>query len=316
MKLENIDFDLSEIKYSSLPTDYSLLKFNFAGMKSIKLLIAIFSLVILASSCYKDNIKKKPEWSKFFTERGIDSACFEVYDNTHDQVFIYNLDRASRRMTPASTFKIVSSLIALETNIAPDIDYKIKWDGTNRTNENTNQDLDMKAAFDYSATWYFQELLEKIGRDTVQHYLDTLRYGNKMIGDTLTKISYGNDLLVTPDEQVGFLKRMYFDKLPLSKRSQRLVRSLMLHEKNDEYKLSYKTGTADNGKNYICHLVGYLEKVEVQNNVETGAEETNYRPYFFSMSFETKDKNIDFEKNIEDRVAITKDIFRDLEIIK
>ena len=285
-------------------------------MRSTKLLLAISVLLITASSCYKDNIHKKPEWGKFFTERGIDSACFEVYDNTHDQVFVYNLERASRRVSPASTFKIVSSLIALETNIAPDIDYTIKWDGVMRDNQNANQDLDMKAAFDYSATWYFQELLEKIGRDTVQHYLDTLRYGNKIIGDTLTKISYGNDLKITPDEQVGFLKRMYFDKLPLSKRSQRLVRSIMLHEKNEEYKLSYKTGTYNNGDNYICHLVGYLEKVEIQKNVETGAEETNYRPYFFSQSFETKDKNIDFAQNVKDRVEITKAIFKDLEIIK
>lgn len=285
-------------------------------MKSTKLLFAIFSLIFLASSCYKDNIKHKPEWGKFFTDRGIDSASFEVYDNTHDQVFVYNLDRASRPVSPASTFKIVNSLIALETNLAPDIDYVIKWDGVEHSNKNWNQDLDMKAAFEYSAVPYYQALARKIGRDTMQHFLDTLRYGNKNIGDTVDMFWLDGSLLVTPDEQVGFLKRMYFDKLPLSKRSQRLVRSLMLHEKNDEYKLYYKTGTSDNGDNYICHLVGFLEKIENQKNVETGSGETNYRPYFFSMSFETKDKNVDFEQNIKDRVEISKEIFRDLEFIK
>ncbi len=273
-------------------------------------------VLVFFSACYKDNIKQKPAWSKFFTERGIDSACFEVYDNTHDQVFVYNLERASKRVSPASTFKIVNSLIALETNIAPDVDYLIKWDGITRWNERWNQDLDMKAAFEYSAVPYYQALAKKIGRDTMQHFLDTLRYGNKNIGDSIHTFWLDESLLVSPDEQVGFLKRLYFDKLPLSKRSQRLVRSLMLRDKNDEYKLSYKTGTHDNGKNYICHLVGYLEKIEKQKNVETGQSETNYRPYFFALSFETTDKNIDLQQSVEDRVAITKAIFRDLEIIK
>ncbi len=285
-------------------------------MKSTPLLLAIASIIFMASSCYKDNIKKKPEWSKFFTERGIDSACFEVYDNTHDQVFVYNLDRASRQFSPASTFKIFNSLVALETNLAPDIDYIIKWDGVERWNKNWNQDLDMKAAFEYSAVPYYQALARKIGRDTMQHYLDTMNYGNKTIGDSIDQFWLDGSLQITPDEQVGFLKRMYFDKLPLSKRSQRLVRSLMLHEVTDDYKLSYKTGTYSVGEKYICHLVGYLEKIEIQKNVETKQEETNFRPYFFSMSFETKDKNVDFDKNIADRVAITKDIFRNLDIIK
>ncbi len=284
-------------------------------MKSTALSLFIMSIIFLSTSC-RNNIHEKKNWASFFQERGIDSACFEVYDNTHDQAFYYNKHRTSKPFSPASTFKIVNSLIALETNLAPDIDYIIKWDGIERWNKDWNQDLTMKQAFEYSALPYYQALARKIGKDTMQHYLDTLQYGNKTIGDSVDRFWIDGSLKITPDEQVGFLKRLYFDKHPLSKRSQRLVRSLMLHETNDEYKLSYKTGTTPTEKGYICQLVGYIEKIEKQQNVETDAEETNYRPYFFAMNFETKSKDINFSELMKKRIAITKDIFRDLEVIK
>lgn len=278
-------------------------------------ILAISCLLILSSSC-RNNIHEKDNWAAFFQERGIDSACFEIYDNSHDQAFYYNLERVSKQYSPASTFKILNSLIALETNIAPDIDWIIKWDGVERWNKNWNQDLTMKQAFEYSSAPYYQYLARKIGRDTMQHYLDTTTYGNMTIGDSIDKFWLDGSLKITTDEQVRLLKLMYFDKLKFSKRTQRLVRSLMLREKNDEYKLSYKTGTKETATGYLCHLVGYIEKIENQKNVETGNDETNYRPYFFGMNFETKTKDVDFEKNIKDRIAIAKDIFRDLEIIK
>lgn len=284
-------------------------------MKSNVLLLAIAAVILFSTSC-RNNIHEKENWGTFFQKRGIDSACFEIYDNTHDQAFYYNLDRLSTQYTPASTFKILNSLIALETNIAPDIDYIIKWDGLDRWNKNWNQDLSMKQAFEYSCVPYYQTLARKIGRDTMQHYLDTIKYGNMTIGDSIDQFWLDNSLKVTSDEQVKLMKLMYFDKLPFSKRSQRLVRTLMLHEKNDEYKLYYKTGTNNTANGYICHLVGYIEKIETQKNVKTNQDERNYRPYFFAMNFETKTKDVDFDKNIKDRVAIAKDIFRDLEIIK
>jgi len=283
-------------------------------MKSNAMLFAVAALLLFTASC-RNNIHEKENWGSIFQKRGIDSACFEMYDNTHDQAFYYNKARCSQRVSPASTFKIVNSLIGLETNLAPDIEWVIQWDGIERWNKNWNQDLNMKQAFEYSAVPYYQALARKIGRDTMQHYLDTLRYGNKTIGDSLDQFWLDGSLKVTPDEQVGFLKRLYFDKHPLSKRSQRLVRTLMLREKNDDYKLSYKTGTMPTATGYNCQLVGYLEKVESQKNVESGNDETNYRPYFFAMSFDTQTKEIDFDENIKERVAIVKDIFRDLEII-
>ncbi len=285
-------------------------------MKSSIILFAMACIVIITASCSRDNINEKKNWAEIFQKRNIDSASFEVYDNTHDQVFYYNKERTSRQFSPASTFKIMNSLIALETNLAPDIEYIIQWDGVKRWNEKWNQDLTMEQAFEYSSEPYYQALARKVGRPTIQKYLDSVKYGNMKIGDSIDRFWVDGSLKITPDEQVRLLKLMYFDKLPFSNRSQRLVRSMMLREKNEEYKLSYKTGTNSTGNGYVCQLVGYLEKIEVQKGIETKEEETNYRPYFFAMNFETKTKDVDFSELAKMRVDITKEIFRELELIK
>ncbi len=42
-----------------------------------------------------------------------------------------------------------------------------------------NKDLTMEEAFKFSAVPYYQEVARRIGKDTMQHWLDTLGYGAK-----------------------------------------------------------------------------------------------------------------------------------------
>lgn len=69
------------------------------------------------------------------------------------------------RLLPASTFKILSSLVALETGVAADDHAIIKWDGITRYPSELNQDLDMRTAFRLSATPHYQQLARFIGPD-------------------------------------------------------------------------------------------------------------------------------------------------------
>lgn len=284
-------------------------------MKVQQLLWSVF-LILVLTNCGSKNIKEQPQWQKYFQDAGIDSGAFELYDNTHDRVYVYNIPRNSTPYCPASTFKIFNSLVGLETNLIPDIDYVIQWDGVTRWNPDWNHDMDMQEAFKVSNVPYYQKVAEKIGRDTMQFYLDTVEYGNKKIGNELTTFWLDNSLQISPDEQLGFIKKLYFDKLPFSARSQRLVRSMMLQEENKQYKLYYKTGTAEQKDNYLCWLLGFFEKIEHETTVDTKIPVTHYRPYCFVLNFETKDKNVDFAKLKDIRINITKNIFKELELIK
>ena len=57
-----------------------------------------------------------------------------------------------------------------------------------------------------------------------------------------------NSLKITPDEELGLVKRLYFDQLPFFKSYQETVKRAMLFENNTNYRLGYKTGWGFNEK--------------------------------------------------------------------
>lgn len=273
------------------------------------------TVLTMFSACQRDNILTQDQWGPIFKKYGIDSACFELADNNHDMIYIYNLQRASKRFSPASTFKIMSSLIALETNVALDENLIIPWDGVARRPE-WDKDMNLREAFKVSCVPYYQALARKIGKVDMQKWIDTVKYGNKRTGPNVDDFWLNDTLQITPDEQVGFIKKLYFDKLPFAQRSQRIVRSLMLQEDSTHYKLYYKTGTQmplrNNKKVILAWIVGFVEKRETQIGVVTKKEETNYKPYFFAMNFETSDTTMN---TMDIRKKLLKDILAERRII-
>ncbi|MCH5716867.1 hypothetical protein MKP07_11955 [Niabella hibiscisoli] len=53
----------------------------------------------------------------------------------------------------------------------------IPWDGVTRNIPDWNKDLNMYEAFRVSSVPYYQEVARRIGRDTMQFWLDSLKYG-------------------------------------------------------------------------------------------------------------------------------------------
>ena len=248
-------------------------------------------LIISFSSCSVNKANIDDSLKKYFDENKVD-GCFTMFDNTSGKVTVYNMALDTLRLTPASTFKIVNSLIGLEIGKVTDEKMVIKWDGVKRWNEDWNKDLTMEEAFKVSAVPYYQELARRIGQDTMQKWLDSLHYGNQKIGNRIDSFWLDNSLKVSADEQLGLVKRLYFDQLPFQKRTQQIVRDVMTQEDNTMYKLSYKTGWGfDEKNNNIGWIVGWIEE--------------NKHPYFFVTLVKSADKNIDMRTV---RLKITKDI--------
>ena len=218
-----------------------------------------------------------------------------MLNNADGEILVYNMELDTMRFTPASTFKIVNSLIGLETGKILDENMLIKWDGVKRSNAEWNADMDMKQAFKVSNVGYYQEVARRIGTDTMQHWIDTLAYGNGTIGESIDSFWLNNTLKVSPDEQLGFMKRLYFDQLPFRKSVQQTVRNVMLQEDNTAYKLSYKSGWGfDEQNNSIGWLTGWIEE--------------NRHVYFFVTLVKSKDPKVDMKAV---RLAITRDILKE-----
>ena len=251
------------------------------------------SFVILTSSCSLKKAKIDNDLKKYFDDRNVE-GCFTMMDNSNGSITVYNMAMDTTRYTPASTFKVVNSLVGLETGRILDENMIIKWDGVTRSNANWNKDLNMKEAFKVSAVPYYQEVARRIGRDTMKNYIDSLSYGNKNISGPIDSFWLNNKLKISPDEQIGLMKRLYFDQLPFRKSVHQTVRDVMLQEDNTAYKLSYKTGWGfDESNNAIGWVVGWIEE--------------NRHVYFFATLLKSKDRDYDMTTS---RLAITKDILK------
>ncbi|MFT3702196.1 MAG: class D beta-lactamase [Agriterribacter sp.] len=248
--------------------------------KSLSILALIF--ISFLYSCSSNNVSEDESLKKYFTDNKAD-GCFALFDNGRGEFKIYNLKRDTAHYLPASTFKIVNSLIALQTGVLTSDSTIIKWDGVERPNKNWNQDLTLAKAFKYSSVPHFQEIARRIGKPTMQKWLDTLSYGNMKIGNAVDSFWLDNSLQISPDEELGLVKKLYFDKLPFQKGIQETVKNMMLQEDNSNYKLSYKTGWGFNKENHsIGWVVGWIEE--------------NRHPYFFVLNLESTDENVDMVK--------------------
>jgi len=246
----------------------------------IKLFFALSLLPLAFLACSPNNVTEDNSLKKYFDSANV-TGCFGLYDNGQGHFTIYNLNRfRDSSYSPASTFKIVNSLIGIQTGVISDEKMVIRWDSVKRWNEDWNKDLTMEEAFKLSAVPYYQEIARRIGRDTMKIWIDSLGYGNKNISGPIDSFWLNNRLKITPDEEMGLVKKLYFGQLPFYERTQNIVRKVMLHEDNTNYKLSYKTGwgNKENG-NEIGWVVGWIEE--------------NKHPYFFVLNIESANHHID-----------------------
>ncbi|MBL0305056.1 MAG: class D beta-lactamase [Chitinophagaceae bacterium] len=259
-------------------------------------------LIVFLQSCSPNNVKQDKSLKKYFDDNKVE-GCFALMDNASGKFTVHNLGRyRDSSYLPASTFKILNSLIGLQTGKISSDSMVIKWDGVERRVADWNKDLNMYEAFRVSSVYYYQEVARRIGKDTMQIWLDSLKYGAKtdtgkvVITSAIDSFWLDNSLKITPDQQLGLVKRLYFDQLPFFKSYQEMVKRAMLFENNSNYRLGYKTGWGfkENG-NAIGWVVGWVEE--------------NSHPYFFVLNIESPDKDFDMWTI---RMKMLKDILKQL----
>lgn len=202
------------------------------------------------------------DWSEYF--EGMNAAAV-LYDPALGSYRIYNPDLASVRRSPCSTFKIISSLAALETGVITPDDSTHTWSGEVFWNEDWNRDIDFYDAFRASCVWYFREVIDEIGRDTMQEFLDMLEYGNCDISDWEGRLNTNNSnpaltgfwvessLKISPREQTEVLERIFGEASKYSQESREILKEAMLVEEPE----------------------AVSEQADEQNDSETASDQTD-----------------------------------------
>ena len=176
-------------------------------------------------------------------------------------------NRSGEDRLPASTFKIPNSLIALETGVVEDPDKDVfKWDGVERSIAAWNKDHTLRSAIAVSAVPVYQEIARRIGQERMQKFVDLLDYGNRDIGGGIDQFWLTGALRIDPMQQVDFVDRLRRGVLPVSKRSQELVRDILPVTKVGEAVIRAKSGLlgAERGEPSLGWMVGWVEKGAAQ----------------------------------------------------
>jgi beta-lactamase class D len=204
----------------------------------------------------------REDLAKRFADEGT-VGTFVGYKTDDYLVIASDKDRSGEAMLPASTFKIPNSIIALETGVVSDPDKDVfKWDGVVRSIEAWNRDHTMRSAIAASAVPVYQEIARRIGAERMQKFLDLFEYGNRDIGGGIDQFWLTGNLRIDPIEQVDFVDRLRRGALPVSKRSQELVRDILPVTKTGESTIRAKSGLlgAELGKPSLGWMVGWAEK--------------------------------------------------------
>lgn len=212
------------------------------------------------------------DWSRYFD--GLNGSAV-VYHAARGQYRIYNLESALIPRSPCSTFKIISSLTALEEDIIRPEDSLREWSGEIFWKESWNGDIDFREAFRESCVWYFREIINEIGPERVQEQLDRLHYGNCDISDwegqlntnnsnpALTGFWIESSLLITPKEQTEVMERIFGVGSVYSRETREELKKVMLVEGQgpEDITVYGKTGMGmDQGIVVDAWFTGFAEK--------------------------------------------------------
>ncbi|SHL03210.1 penicillin-binding transpeptidase domain-containing protein [Flavobacterium chilense] len=252
-----------------------------------------------------DKVEIRSDFKKYFDNCNAEGSI-AIYDNQNQKWILSDTVSVKKETLPASTFKIINLLIALETKTISNENEIVKWPGSTDTikydyRPDIYHDISVKEAFEVSAGWAFIELAKKIGKENYKKYLSLCHYGNLDLSQTDPDFWNFGAFGISPVNQVEFLKNLYEEKLPFSKRNIEIVKEVMISEQNQDYTIHSKTGWTRENEINTGWWVGYLK---------------NKKGVYFFATRLLQNRKINQSDFGNCRKDITKTAFRDLDIIK
>ena len=209
-------------------------------------------------------------------------GSFVLYDLNNSMYTVHNRNLSVTRVSPNSTYKIYSALIALEQGILEANNSLREWDNTIQPFEAWNQDHNLTSAMRYSVNWYFQYFDAQVGIDTLYYYLTHLSYGNRNLSGGITDFWIESSLRISPLEQVSLLRDFYLNNTIFETRHVDTLKDVLRLSENGSAVLSGKTGTGlVSGRAPNGWFIGYVET--------GGRSAASGNTYFFAAYIQGED---------------------------
>ena len=299
---KQIERRISNIASYGKPTLYKRLKGTIVFLLTAVLLSGLapfISTYAADESRYQwksasDNITYT-DLSSYFGEY---EGTFVLYALENDAWNIYNIDHATQRVAPNSTYKIYDALFGLEENIITPASSLIEWNHAIYPFEAWNTNQTLQSAMSNSVNWYFQAIDKQLGLSSLNSYIQKIKYGNEMINGDLSSYWLESSLKISPIEQVELLTKFYKNQFDFDPENINAVKDSIRLYSSEIGTFYGKTGTGRiNGQDVNGWFVGFIETAD--------------NTYFFAT-------NIKAESNATGNNAneITKSILSELNIWK
>mgnify|MGYP000484110391 FL=1 len=200
------------------------------------------------------------DFSKYF---GKYEGSFVLYDLGNDAWSIHDIEHATLRVAPDSTYKIYDALFGLEEGVITPQDSFIAWNGENYPFEAWNADQTLQSAMSSSVNWYFQSVDEQLGTTSVYDYIKEIGYGNKNMSGDFSTYWMESSLKISPIEQVELLTQLQNNNFGFAPENINAVKDSICLSSSDAGTFYGKTGTGRvDGQDVNGWFIGYIETAD------------------------------------------------------
>ena len=190
-------------------------------------------------------------------------GSFVLYDLENDAWSIHDMEHATLRVAPNSTYKIYDALFGLEEEIITPENSFIAWNGETYPFEAWNADQTLQSAMNSSVNWYFQTVDEQLGSSSVYNYIQEIGYGNENMNGDFSTYWMESSLKISPIEQVELLTRLQNNSLGFAPENINAVKDAICLSSSDAGTFYGKTGTGRvDGQDVNGWFIGYIETVD------------------------------------------------------
>lgn len=221
----------------------------------------MFSTYAAEQSYYQWNISSEKidllDLSAYFNGY---EGCFVLYDMNNDAWNIYDMNHATLRTAPNSTYKIYDALFGLEEGIIKPGNSVMAWNGADYPFEAWNADQDLYSAMQASVNWYFEEIDQQLGRTVIQDYIRKIGYGNESVNANLSSYWMQGTLKISPVEQVELLTALHNNQFDFAPENINAIKNSICLFSSEGKSFYGKTGTGRvDGQDVNGWFVGYIE---------------------------------------------------------
>ncbi|MET3497515.1 class D beta-lactamase [Variovorax boronicumulans] len=230
---------------------------TFLAQSGCGLLAALGATRFADAAAPVAHVQERPDLARHFKEAGV-RGTWVVFDSATSKLSVVDRRRAEKRYSPASTFKIPNSLIALETGAVKDIEEILPYGGGTYKRKEWERDMNLHDAMRVSHLPIYREVARRIGMARMNEWIARLHYGNETLGPEVDQFWVNDKLKISAVEQVRFLMRLAQHSLPMSMRSQDMVREITQIEKTPTHALHGKTGWHETPTRSLGWWVGWI----------------------------------------------------------